>query len=149
MHQQFLDSIALYQRFSHPHIFLTMMCNPNWPEIQENLNEGETALDQPDLVLRVFKLKKQQLIRDLGSEMIFGKLIARTHSIEFQKRGFPHAHIIIWLDRMGKDLHLTPQEIDKFISAEIPNEYLKQDHDKSGNPLPLKKTLCMTQSNIL
>ena len=72
MHQQFLDSIALYQRFSHPHIFLTMTCNPNWPEIQENLNKGETALDQPDLVLHVFKLKKQQLIRDLGSEIIVG-----------------------------------------------------------------------------
>ena len=136
MHQQFLDSIALYQRFGHPHIFLTMTCNPNWPEIQENLNKGETALDQSDLVSRVFKLKKQQLIRDLGSEMIFGKLIARTHSIEFQKRGFPHAHIIIWLDRTGKDCHLTPKKIDKFICAEISNEYLKD-----GQKTPLNESV--------
>ena len=46
---------------------------------------------------------------------------ARTHSIEFQKRGFPHAHIIIWLDRDG---HLEPEDIDKIICAKIPDEKL-------------------------
>ena len=137
MHQQYLDSIALYQRFGHSHLFITMTCNPKWCEIQDQLNPGETALDRPDLVARVFKLKKQQLIRDLGTEMIFGGLLARTHSIEFQKRGFPHAHIIIWLKR--EDSHLTPEEIDKIICAEIPNEYLKQQHDSGGIPLPLKR----------
>ena len=60
MHQQFLDSIALYQRFGHPHLFITVTCNPQWPEIQENLYPGETALDQPDLVCRVFKQKNSR-----------------------------------------------------------------------------------------
>ena len=119
MHQQYLDSIALYQRFGHPHLFITMTCNPNWREIVDNLKPGETALDQPDLVSRVFKLKKQQLIRDLGSELIFGQLLARSHSIEFQKRGFPHAHIIIWLNKSN---HFTTEEIDRIICAEIPDE---------------------------
>ena len=73
-----------------------MTCNSNWREIQENLKDGETSLDRPDLVAHVFKLKKQQLIKDLGIVMMFGKMIARTHSIEFQKRGFPHMHIIFW-----------------------------------------------------
>ena len=117
MHQQYLDSIALFQHFGHPHFFLTMTCNPNWPEIQDQLNPGETALDRPDLVARVFKLKKQQLIKDLENEMIFGKLVARTHSIEFQKRGFPHAHIIIWLEEEP-----TIDEIDQIVCAEIPDE---------------------------
>ena len=137
MHQQFLDSIALYQRFAHPHLFITMTCNPNWPEIQEQLKPGQTALDQPDLVSRVFNLKKRQLIRDLGSEMIFGQLLARTHSIEFQKRGFPHAHIIIWLNRGDHQTpKLTPDEIDKIICAEIPDEKLK-----SGEPNPLHQAV--------
>ena len=83
MHQEYLDSIGLYQCYGHPHCFGTMTCNPNWCEIQENLKDGETPLDRPDLVVHVFKLKKQQLIRDLGIEMIFGKMIARPHSIEF------------------------------------------------------------------
>jgi len=136
MHQQFLDSIGLYQRFGHPHLFITMTCNPNWPEIQDNLKMGETALDQPDLVSRVFNLKKRQLIRDLGSEMIFGSLLARTHSIEFQKRGFPHAHIIIWLKREEHQSdNLTLEEIDKIISAEIPDQFFDKNEDKGVNPL--------------
>jgi hypothetical protein len=122
MHQQYLDAIALYQRYGHPHLFITMTCNPFWPEIQENLKEGETALDRPDLVARVFKLKKQQLIKDLASEMIYGKLNARTHSIEFQKRGFPHMHIICWF--AGRT-HLTEEELDRIISAEIPDEEIE------------------------
>ena len=69
----------------------------------------------------MFKLKKQQLIRDLTSECIFGRMKARTHSIEFQKRGFPHAHIIVWLDRDG---HLEPEDVDKIICTEIPDEKL-------------------------
>ena len=58
-----------------PTVFATMTCNPNWCEREENLRDGETALDRPDLVAHVFKLKKQQLIRDLGIEVIFGKMI--------------------------------------------------------------------------
>ena len=120
MHQQYLDSMALFQRFGRPHFFITMTFNPNWPEITEILEEygsGDlTSLDRPDLVGRVFKLKKQQLIRDLTSECIFGRLKARTHSIEFQKRGFPHAHTIVWLDI---DKHLEPEDLDKIICAEI------------------------------
>ena len=78
MHQEYLDSVGLYQHYSHPHGFATMIGNPNWYEIKENLKDRETALD---MVACVFKLKKQQLIWDLGIEMIFGKMIARTHSI--------------------------------------------------------------------
>ena len=59
MHQQYLDSIALWQRFGHADGFLTYTFNPNCREITENLRPGETALDRPNLVARIFKLKKQ------------------------------------------------------------------------------------------
>ena len=131
MHQEYLDSIGLYQCYGHPHGFATMTCNLNWHEIQEILKDGETALDRPDLVAHVFKLKKQQLIRDLGIVMIFGKMIARTHSIEFQKRGFPHMHIIFWLEEGS---HMTPKELDQFIFAELLDLYLReQDYTGKHN----------------
>lgn len=121
IHQQQMDALALYQRLGRPHIFATATTNPNWPEITNNLKPGQTALDQPDLVSRVFKLKKDQLIRELCSEHIFGKAIARVHSIEFQKRGFPHAHIIIWLDpEIGN--HMDTTRLDEIICAEIPDK---------------------------
>lgn len=40
------------------------------------------------------------------------------YTIEFQKRGLPHAHILLWLEEEWKAI--TPTEIDDIISAEIP-----------------------------
>ena len=71
--------------------------------------------------------------------MIFGPCVARTHSIEFQKRGFPHAHIIVWLDRTGKDHHFLTHELDQIICAEIPDEYLTQQFDDKENKLPFRR----------
>ena len=42
------------------------------------------------------------------------------YTIEFQKRGLPHCHICLWLD--PNDKLRTPQQIDNFISAEIPDK---------------------------
>lgn len=40
-------------------------------------------------------------------------------SVEFQKRGLPHAHILIWLQKDGREG--TTSVVDSFISAEIPD----------------------------
>jgi len=37
MRQHYMDVIALVQYFGNPDIFLTMTCNPAWPEIKEHL----------------------------------------------------------------------------------------------------------------
>ncbi|KAK7288531.1 hypothetical protein RIF29_01992 [Crotalaria pallida] len=44
---------------------------------------------------------------------------AAVYTIEFQKRGLPHAHILIFLAEDCKHPH--PDDIDKIISAEIPD----------------------------
>ena len=59
------------------------------------------------------------LILFLGTYIVF---FLGMYTIEFQKRGLPHAHILLWLSGENK-IH-TPDEIDKVISAEIPNPTL-------------------------
>lgn len=50
------------------------------------------------------------------------------YTIEFQKRGLPHAHILIFLHSSNK--YPTPNGIDHIISAEIPN---KDTHEELYN----------------
>ena len=56
---------------------------------------NERASDRIDLVNRVFKQKLNSLLDDIVQKKIFGRVIGWTYSIEFQKRGKPHAHILV------------------------------------------------------
>jgi hypothetical protein len=44
------------------------------------------------------------------------------YSIEFQKRGLPNTHILLWLDH--RDKLDSPKSIDSVICAELPDEQL-------------------------
>ena len=60
--EQYRDVLALVMHMGRPDLFITMTCNPNWPEIQDNLLPQQTASDRPDLVARVFDLKLKTLM---------------------------------------------------------------------------------------
>ncbi|KAK4594131.1 hypothetical protein RGQ29_017994 [Quercus rubra] len=75
--------------------------------------------DRPDVVARVFKIKLDELLNDLKHGQHFGKVIAVVYTVEYQKRGLPHAHILLFLHH--DDKHPTAAEIDRIISAEIPD----------------------------
>ncbi len=53
---------------------------------------------------------------------IFGKVIAYVYTIEFQKRGLLHAHILIILN---KDKLSDQQMIDKIVCAELSDQVIK------------------------
>ncbi|CAI6358556.1 unnamed protein product [Macrosiphum euphorbiae] len=52
----------------------------------------------------------------LTKNYIFGEVQSWVYSIEWQKRGLPHAHILIWLKNK-----IHADQIDKIISAEFPD----------------------------
>ena len=112
--------MSIVQELQKPDLFITFTTDPNWKEIQDNLFENQTAYDRPDLVARVFNLKKKELLKDLYDNGILGKVVAHVHTIEFQKRGLPHVHILIILDKQDT-LHTT-DDYDKVVCAEIPNQ---------------------------
>ena len=132
MQQNYQDAMALCAKYGKPQLFFTYTCNPKHNDITNNLgntshvfNQDETftpnpyltASHRPDIVAAVFKLHLLQLKDDL--KKAFGKQLAHVEVIEFQKRGLPHAHILIWLTR---PYHMQcGDDIDAFICAEIPD----------------------------
>ncbi|PHT40405.1 hypothetical protein CQW23_19259 [Capsicum baccatum] len=69
MHQRYMDAIALVQHFSKPDLFITMACNPSWPEIKEHLASVDEAQNRPDLISRVFRAKIEELKIDILKRM--------------------------------------------------------------------------------
>ncbi|XP_071728569.1 uncharacterized protein [Rutidosis leptorrhynchoides] len=122
MVQNYQDAMALCREFDNPDLFITFTSNPKWPEINAMLSyiEGQRAPDRPDIVARVFKLKLDCIMTDIMKKHIFVTTEAGIHIIEFQKRGLPHVHILIWLTRDCKCK--SPSDIDDLISAEIPSK---------------------------
>jgi hypothetical protein len=120
----FQSGMALTREFGKPDYFLTMTTNPNWPEIKEALFEGEHPHDRPDLVARVFKQKYDSLMDDILKKHLLGKVIAHVAAVEWQKRGLPHVHILLFM--ASRDKPRSPEAIDKAVCAEIP--------DKEVNP---------------
>ncbi|XP_027167961.1 uncharacterized protein LOC113767954 [Coffea eugenioides] len=120
MRRKYMDAMTLVQKYGKSDIFLTMTCNPNWPEIKEYLIDKEEAQNRPDLLARVFHAKLEQLKDELLKKCIFGEVAAYTYVIEYKKRGLPHAHFLLILKSKFK--MYTPQEYDKIVCAEIPNK---------------------------
>ncbi|XP_072088116.1 uncharacterized protein [Arachis hypogaea] len=118
------DCVAICGHIDYPDLFITFTCNSEWPEIKQLLDPLHLKpVDHPDIVCQIFKMKLDMLIKDLKKERFFGKVVAvkYVHTIEFQKRGLPHAHILIFLDSLSK--FLDPKDIDKVICVEIPNQF--------------------------
>jgi hypothetical protein len=94
------NALILVSEFGCPHIFLTLTCNPKWPEIMSQLLDGQTAFDRPEVTAAVFKTRLDQMKMNIRNGKYFDgrELIYTFHVIEYQYRGLPHAHLVVRLD---------------------------------------------------
>lgn len=122
MEQNYQDAMSIVAKTGKPDLFITITCNPRWKEIVDNLKPNQEPSDRPDLVARVFKLKLDYLIDLIENKHFFGKTKAGVFTIEFQKRGLPHAHILVTLQSEYKIR--SAEIVDKYISAELPDQDL-------------------------
>ncbi|XP_028966748.1 uncharacterized protein LOC114828104, partial [Galendromus occidentalis] len=118
MHEYSQDAMTYVRNYGRPDLFITITCNPAWEEIKVHLSSGQSASDRHDSIARVFKQKLRAFMDLIVKMRVFGETRCWMYSIEWQKRGLPHAHILIWLIS-----EITPDKIDQVISAEIPDKH--------------------------
>jgi ATP-dependent DNA helicase PIF1 len=116
MHERTQDGMTYVRVYGHPDLFITITCNSKWKEISDQLMPGQQPKDRHDLIARVFKLKVKLLMDLINKSEIFGSVKCYMYTIEWQKRGLPHAHVLIWLKEK-----LRANKVDDIISAELPN----------------------------
>ncbi|UYV81485.1 hypothetical protein LAZ67_20001335 [Cordylochernes scorpioides] len=78
--------------------------------------KDKKQLDRHDITARVFRQKLVKFIGALTKGQLYGAAVAWMYSVEWQKRGLPHAHILVWLANK-----LRPTQIDSVICAEFPD----------------------------
>lgn len=86
MFQKFQDGMAIVRKKGTADFFITMTTNPKWREITENLKPGESAKDRPDLVARVFDMKRKAFMDYLTKSNVQGRCIGHLENKEYQKR---------------------------------------------------------------
>jgi hypothetical protein len=112
IYQNYLDAISIVH-FGKPSLFITLNNNRGWPEIVNNIGVGETDNFIPDIRVRLFKFKLKALIE------VFGKVEALINTSELQKRGLPHAHVLLTFNEKYKIVNAIV--INEVVSAGIPN----------------------------
>ena len=59
-------------------------------------------------------MKQQQLLKELKHKQIFGRYLGSVWTIEYQKRGLPHMHLLLFLH--PEDRFLCAEKINQVIS---------------------------------
>ncbi|XP_026458755.1 uncharacterized protein LOC113359313 [Papaver somniferum] len=91
-----------------------------WAATEHSDRGNPSVTDRPDLVARVFELKRKALMKEIKEKKVFGTVVAHVYTIEFQKCGLPHMHALIFLKDSEKNR--TTDMVDRFVSAEFPDE---------------------------
>ncbi|XP_073505192.1 uncharacterized protein [Phyllobates terribilis] len=119
MHEYTQDAMTYVRKYGRPDLFITFTCNPAWEEIGGHLLPGQKTVNRHDLIAWVFKQKLSKMTNLITKSHIYGETQCWMYSVEWQKRGLPHAHILIWLKQKIQLI-----EIDNIISAELPGPYI-------------------------
>ena len=92
-HKKYKNAMAIVRVKGKPTFFITMTMDANCEEVKNLLKPGETPYDRFDIVNRVYEIKRNELLRDITKNNIFGECDGHVEVIKFQKRGALHCHI--------------------------------------------------------
>ncbi|XP_067643261.1 uncharacterized protein [Eurosta solidaginis] len=116
MNEYSQDAMTYVRNYGRPDLFVTFTCNRKWPDITNLLLPGQSPSGRHDVTARVFKQKLRCLMDFITKQRVYVTVRCWMYSVEWQKRGLPHAHILLWTVEK-----ITPDQIDDIISPEIPD----------------------------
>ncbi|GJZ47648.1 putative PIF1 DNA helicase/replication protein A1-like protein [Tanacetum coccineum] len=148
MMQNYMDAMALCRWYGCPDLFITITCNPNWPEVSCYMRDHNLAPnDRLDALSRVFKMKLDQLVKDVKDLRLFGHvhadepdqscMVDMKFSKKFPKRFTKHSS----LDQDGYPIYRR-RDNENFVE--------KSGHQlHNGYVIPYNKTILKcNQSHI-
>ena len=97
-YNNYRDAMALICKFGKPTFFITFTFDVNCTEVTKELKTGQTTFDHPDIIFWIYEMKKKEFIHVLTVKHVLGIYITHIAVIEFQKRGVPHCHILMWIE---------------------------------------------------
>ena len=83
--------------------------------------QKQLVTDYPDIVARVFNEKKDALLAEI-KKGLFCAISGLVYTTEFQKRGLPHVHLLIFLQTPFKIRDLV--HVNSIVSAKLPDPNL-------------------------
>lgn len=121
---------AMTYHYGYPDAMLTLTFNSKWDDIHEKrillgreLFNAERALDtcyMPFEVMKTwdkhYKIIASQKFKPICQFLGLGNVTHYVSRLEFQLRGAPHAHVLLWLEKP-----LSINQIDELMSARIPS----------------------------
>ncbi|KIJ29565.1 hypothetical protein M422DRAFT_269005 [Sphaerobolus stellatus SS14] len=115
--EQVSDALSIAAVMGNPSFFIMETVNPNWPEVTSQLRPGQTWADIPAVVIWVFYACLSTIMLALSTMFPNAGLpIYKISMIGFQKRGLPHAHILL---KFHVDC-IMAEDINAVVSAELP-----------------------------
>ncbi|KAL5137571.1 Replication protein A DNA-binding subunit A [Glycine soja] len=143
MEQLYFDGMAICGHLGFPDLFLTMTCNPTWPEIQCKVTQSNlTPNNCPDIITRVFKIKLNQLMNDLKHGNIFGNIIGCIRLTEKET-------IHLCLTEIENMLQANRRSLRDFLSIPYPIGYARNQHHNNliHNEMAYDKEMLAKQYN--
>ncbi|XP_042753010.1 uncharacterized protein LOC122195309 [Lactuca sativa] len=121
MYSHYLDALSICRIYGNPQYFITFTCNVKLLEITRYMDAHHQTdpHSRADIIARVFNIKVHDFIRFLKEDKTFGVVEAYLYTIEFQKRGLPHCHTLVWVS--ASDRIKIGSDVDRYITAELPD----------------------------
>ena len=140
------DVLAMTKQLGVPSYFMTLSCaDLRWNELViiieklNNRNENTQWVNEldyesrckilnsnPVLLARHFQYRVENFFKEIVLNGELGKIKYYAIRVEFQVRGSPHVHCLLWAENVPKLTSSTEEEyiqhIDKVIKASFPNE---------------------------